>query len=85
MGIWRRLAVRRRIYERAQLGVLEGALEKIHVPRAGKRGGDEYRYRIGERSFAVRRAAWDMTTAGARYRIYFVADDLLSIEPVALL
>lgn len=81
MLIWKRVAARRRVYESARLGVLEGALEKVHIRRGAKRGGDEYRYRIGERSFCVPRAAWGIAADGARYRIYFVAGDLLSIEP----
>ncbi len=81
MLIWKRVAARRRAYESARLGVLEGALEKVHIARGAKRGGDEYRYSIGGRSFCVRRAAWEISADGARYRIYFVAGDLLSIEP----
>lgn len=71
---------RRRVFERGQAFTVEGPIQKIHIRRG--RGGDTYRYRIGAQTFDVSREAWHLVTHGARYRAYFVLEDLLSLEPL---
>lgn len=70
---------RRGAYARGAIGAVDGPVHKLHVRR--RRGGDTYRLHIGGRSFDVSRDLWEIVTQGARYRGYFVAEDLLSIEP----
>ncbi len=76
-----RVGERRGAYQRGLLEVLEGPIAKIVV--RGKRGvQDVFRYQIGGRTFDfVPRAGWELVTYGARYRVYCVAGDLLSLEP----
>jgi hypothetical protein len=76
-----RVGQRRGAYQRGALEALEGPIAKTVI--RGKRGvPDVFRYQIGGRTFDfVPRAGWELVTHGARYRVYCVAGDLLSLEP----
>lgn len=73
-----KVARQRRAYERGEPSLAEGPMQKVHVRT---RGGDIYRYGIGGCTFDVSRQGWELVTQGARYRVYYVLGDLLSIEP----
>lgn len=71
-------AARRRRAYRGQPTVVEGAVQKVQI-----RGQIEvFSYNIGKHSFFAPRKGWELVTHGARYRVYCVAGDLLSIEPL---
>lgn len=42
----------------------------------------QWRYVIGGVTFHVSPKAFELTTQGAQYRVYHLAGDLLSIEPL---
>jgi hypothetical protein len=71
---------RRRIYSGGALECIEGPIGKMHIRVS--RGNDIHRYMIGGRTFDVPRAGWELVTQGAHYRVFTVAGDLLSIEPM---
>lgn len=77
---FRKVGRRRDAYGRGQPDLVEGPVQKIHIRRRRER--DAYRYQIGGKTFDVPHDGWQLVTQGARYRAYFVAGDLLSIEPV---
>ncbi len=76
-----RVGQRRGAYQRGALAVVEGPLAKAVI--RGSRGvPDVYRYQIGGRTFDfVPREGWELVAHGARYRVYCVGSDLLSLEP----
>jgi hypothetical protein len=71
---------RRRIYSGGALECIEGPIGKAHIRLS--RGNDIHRYLIGGRTFDVPRSGWELVTHGAHYRVFTVAGDLLSIEPM---
>ena len=72
---------RRKLYEQGPPMVAEGRLRKVHVQ--GRQGiPSQWRYVIGGVSFQVSPKAFELTTQGARYRVFHLAGDLLSIEPL---
>jgi hypothetical protein len=73
-----RRRARKAAFVTGRIEVLEGALDKIHF------GGtaSEFRFRVGGRSFSTSPRVWELLTQGATYRLYCVADQLLSFEPV---
>ncbi len=71
---------RRDAYEKGHVTVLEGPLQKVHV-RHG-RSADEFLYELHGRRFVVNEAGWTLVHGGARYRVYAMRSELLSLEPV---
>lgn len=63
-----------------RIEVLEGPLDKRHI--SGRGIPDRHIVRVRDHSFDVPRALSDLLTQGATYRLYFVADQLLSFAPV---
>lgn len=76
-----KVSQRRKTYAKSPALVAQGPLQKVHVQG---RGGvpSQWRYVIGGVNFVVSQKAWELTTHGAQYRVYHLAGDLLSIEPV---
>lgn len=70
----------RAAYARGQIVVSEGSVQKVRIRQ--RRSADTWRYEIGGRSFNVPNDGWELVTNGARYRVYSIAGDFLSIEPV---
>ena len=71
---------RRRVYAGGVPECIEGPIGKMRVRVS--RGPDIHRYTIGGRTFDVPRDGWELVTHGAHYRVFTVAGDLLSIEPM---
>ncbi len=71
----RRLAV----WRQGRVDVLEGPLKKIL--RTGQ-GGTAHMYSLGGITFYVHREAWELVPGGDRFRLYCVARELLSLEPL---
>ena len=73
-----RRRARKAAFAVGRIEVLEGALDKIRI------GGTTraFHFRVGGRSFSTLSTVWELLTQGANYRLYCVADQLLSFEPV---
>lgn len=76
-----RATARRRLYEGGEVLVASGPLHKDHVRRR-QGGASEYYYALGGHRFSAPRGAWESTPAGVAYRVFHVAGELLSIEPL---
>lgn len=72
---------RRAAFAAGRIDVLQGPLDKCHI--SGRGVPDRYIVRVGDRALDVYRAQWTLLTQGATYRLHFVADQLLSLAPVA--
>jgi hypothetical protein len=70
---------RRGQYATGGCGLAEGPLFKTRVRHS--RNPDTYHVEVGGLRFTVGQALFDLVTQGARYRVYHVAGDLLSLEP----
>jgi hypothetical protein len=77
-----RRRVRKAAFAAGRIDVLEGALDKIRISGGGT--ANEFRFRVGGRSFSTSPKVWELLTQGANYRLYCVADQLLSFEPVVV-
>jgi hypothetical protein len=75
-----RRGARKAAFATGRIEVLEGALDKMHIIGGGT--PSEYSFRVAGRSFPTLPAVWELLTQGANYRLYCVADQLLSFEPV---
>jgi hypothetical protein len=75
-----RRGARKAAFVAGRIEVLEGALDKTQIGGGGTSG--EFRFRVGGRSFRTSSKVWELLTQGANYRLYCVADQLLSFEPV---
>ena len=73
-----RRRARKAAFVAGRIEVLEGALDKIRI--GGTAGA--FHFRVGGRSFSTSPTLWELLTQGANYRLYCVADQLLSFEPV---
>jgi hypothetical protein len=80
LTFWK-VSTRRKAYAQSPALVAQGPLQKVHIKG---RGGvpSQWRYTIGGASFVVSQKAWELTTHGAHYRVYHLAGDLLSLEPL---
>jgi hypothetical protein len=76
-----RRGARKAAFLAGRIEVLEGALDKTRIIGGG--GPGEFRFRVAGRSFPTGPAVWELLTQGAKYRLYCIADQLLSFEPVA--
>ncbi|HEY3517671.1 MAG TPA: hypothetical protein VGL98_11545 [Gammaproteobacteria bacterium] len=77
-----RKRARKAAFAAGRIDVLEGPMNKIHI--RGRGTASQLLFRVGGRSFPTSsRKLWDLLTQGANYRLYCVADQLLSFEPVA--
>lgn len=72
---------RKAVFLQGRIEVVDGPMNKIHI---SGRGGvpSQYIFRVGNRSLHVLPKLWELLTQGARYRLYYGADQLLSFEPV---
>jgi len=76
-----RKRARRAAFAAGRIEVLEGPMNKIHI--RGRGTASQLIFRVGGRSFPTSsQKLWDLLTQGANYRLYCVADQLLSFEPV---
>lgn len=76
----RAVSRRRAAYAVGLANAVEGAVQKVVIQQ--RRQHDMYRYRIDGRDFAAPEAGWKLLEPGLRYRVYSVAGDLLSLEPL---
>jgi len=77
---FRKVVRRRRAYALGRCGFVDGPVQKIKVRR---QGNNSYLYRVGTVGFDfVPRAGWELVVHGARYRVYYLGPDLLSLEPL---
>lgn len=73
------LAKRRAEFDAGAVKKLEGPAHKIHVRRG--RGNDSFYLELGGQRFSTTRAGWELITQGARYRLYVLSGEILSLEP----
>lgn len=78
----RRRRARKAAFAGGRIEVLDGPVNKIHVEG---RGGmpSQFIFSVGGRSFHTSERLWELLTQGARYRLYCVADQLLSFAPAS--
>ncbi len=74
-----RRRARKAAFVRGRIDVLEGPLNKVHI--RGRGFASQYIFRVGGRSFRTSEKLWELLTQGAHYRLYCVADQLLSFAP----
>jgi hypothetical protein len=70
---------RRGAYARNEIAAVDGPAQKLHVRRGSN---NWYRCTFSGRTFEVSREAFELVNQGLRYRVYFVRDELLSLEPI---
>jgi hypothetical protein len=74
-----RCRARKAAFVSARIDVLEGPMNKTHI--SGRGVPHQYIFRVGGRSFHTSEKLWELLTQGAHYRLYCVADQLLTFEP----
>ncbi len=72
-----RRRARKAAFVSGRLDVLERPMHKTFISGTAS----QWIFRVAGRSFHVSRPLWELLTQGAHYRLYSVADQLLSFEP----
>jgi hypothetical protein len=80
LGTFASVGRRRAAYRRGVCQMVEGPVQKVRIQQ--RRAADRFGYQIDNQRLYAPNAGWQMVTAGARYRIYFIGDELLSLEPL---